>query len=522
MQSVSESQPRVSAASQAATIPCFDPATQTKLGEVPVMERAEVLERLAKARAAQEKWRQTSFAERRRVLDALLRHVVEHCDELCEVVARDAGKTRENALMGEIWPICEKLRYTMQKGEKALRPRRVSSGLLVHKRAWVQYEPLGVVGVICPWNFPLQNVMGPTIPALFAGNAVLVKVSEWTSWSAARFQAIFDEVLSSLGHPKELVQILTGYGDTGAALVSSGVDLVIFTGSVPNGRKIIAQSAETLTPVILELGGKDPMIVCDDADLEQAAHAALAGTMIASGQMCLAAERIFVMEEVYEAFVEKLQRMVAELRQGPPLGGGVVDVGSLTTPRQLEVIESLVRDAVAKGARLLAGGKARQDKGGCFFEPTLLEGVDEGMAIFHEATFGPVLSVIRVASEDEAIRRANASSFGLGSSVFSRSRRRAESIASRLQSGSSCINDFGMAYMAQDLPFGGVKASGFGRLNGAEGLRACCNAKSVLSDRLPLHQAVKLYPTPDAAYARTRRVIRWVYGKNPLAKLLRS
>ncbi|HWE29002.1 MAG TPA: aldehyde dehydrogenase family protein, partial [Polyangia bacterium] len=266
----------------ATTIPCWDPATGDKLGDAPVQSPDEVRAIVANARRAQASWAHTTFAERRRVLGRMLDYLLDHADELCRVIAQDAGKTLENALVGEVWPICEKLRHTIATGERDLAPEHVSSGLLVHKRATIEYQPLGVIGVICPWNFPLQNVLGPTIPALMAGNGVVIKVSEWVSWSAPRIQSIFDAVFSDCGYSTDLVQIITGYAETGVALCESGVDKIVFTGSLPNGRRVATQCAKTLTPAILELGGKDPMIVCDDANIEQAAHAALAGSFIAS------------------------------------------------------------------------------------------------------------------------------------------------------------------------------------------------------------------------------------------------
>lgn len=493
------------------TIRCVDPATGEHLGDVPVDSPEQVRAAVARAREAQALWARAPFEERRRVLRHVLEHVLEHADELCEVVVRDAGKTRENAMLGEIWPVCEKLRWTLAHGEKHLRPERAPSGMLLHKRARVEFHPRGVVGVITPWNYPLQNVLGPTIPALMAGNAVVVKVSEHTAWSAARFQRIFDEAFEACGLPTALVQILNGYGPTGAALVSSGVDLIIFTGSGGNGRKVIEQSAHTITPVILELGGKDALIVCDDADLEQAVHAAMAGVFIACGQNCMAAERILVFDGIYDRFVERVTAMVRDLRQGPPLGDGLVDVGAMTTEPQLELVSHLVDDAVRKGATVLAGG-ARGRGDGWFFQPTILADVTPDMLIAQEETFGPVMVLMRVRDEEEAIRVANDTQFGLGSTVLTRSRRRARRVHRRLVAGGTSVNDFGLTYMAQDLPFGGVKGSGFGRLNGKLGLRACTNQKAVLEDRLPLHAPTRLYPVGRLDYALARSTIRTLYS----------
>jgi acyl-CoA reductase-like NAD-dependent aldehyde dehydrogenase len=385
----------------------------------------------------------------------------------------------------------------------------MSSGLFVHKKATVVYQPLGVIGVICPWNYPLQNILGPTIPALFAGNGVVVKVSEQVAWSAERFQRIFDEALDAVGYPRELVRIVNGLGATGAALVRSGVDKVVFTGSVENGRRILEGSVENITPVILELGGKDPFIVCDDAHLEQAVHAALAGVYIAAGQNCMAAERVLVHHAIYDRFVERVREEVSKLRVGSPLEEDV-DMGAIVSPMQLEVIERLVNDALANGARALCGGKRRKGTGQ-FFEPTILVDVTTDMPIMREELFGPVMVVHRVESDDDAIQIANATRFGLGSTVMSKSPARARRIAERLRVGSCTINDFGFTYMAQDLPFGGVDASGFGRLNGREGLRACTNQKAILEDRFALHMPAKLYPVQQGMYELTRDALRILY-----------
>src|SRR5258707_4664441 len=273
---------------------------------MPISSRAEMRERAHSARRGQQHWGQTSLAERRRVLQSLLDYIVQNQDEICRICSRDSGKTLVDAMMGEVFPVCEKLRYTIASGAKDLAPEKRASGVLMHKAVRVEYHPLGVVGVLCPWNFPFHNVFCPVLPALVAGNAVVVKVSEWPSWSAADFQAMFDEVLVAAGHDKDLVQIITGGGETGQALVQSGADKIFFTGSPGNGKKVMAAAAETLTPVVLELGGKDPMIICDDADLDQAVGTAMLGVFTACGQMCVAAERLYVFDGVYDEFVRRV------------------------------------------------------------------------------------------------------------------------------------------------------------------------------------------------------------------------
>ena len=508
MREASIPNPSASAPS-ASMIECFEPATRAPLGKVAVDGPDAVRAAVARARDAQVRWAESSFDERRRLLSLVMQHVLDHADELCDLVARDAGKTRENAILGEVWPVCEKLRWTIANGEKHLRPERMSSGLFLHKKATVLYQPLGVIGVICPWNYPLQNVLGPTIPALFAGNGVVVKVSEQVAWSSERIQRIFDEALDAVGYSRDLVHIVNGYGATGAALVRSGVDKIVFTGSVENGRRILEGSVENITPVILELGGKDAFIVCEDAHLEQAVHAALSGVFIAAGQNCMSAERLLVHEAIYDRFLARVSEEAGKLRVGAP-HDGTVDMGAIVSSQQVDIVERLVNDALARGAKAVVGG-ARRKGPGQFFEPTILVDVTTDMAIMKEELFGPVMCVMRYRNDDEAIEIANGTRFGLGSTVMSKDGARARRLAERLRVGSCTINDFGFTYMAQDLPFGGVDASGFGRLNGREGLRACTNQKSILEDRLPLHMPAKLYPVEKGVYELARDGIRVLY-----------
>ncbi len=503
-------------------IDCYEPATRARLGQIAVDHDADVRAAIALARAAQAVWKSSSFETRRRVLARVRDYVLDHADELCEAICRDSGKTRENAMSGEIWPVLEKLKWTIANGEKHLRPERVPSGLFPHKRARIEYSPLGVIGAILPWNYPLQNIMNPVIPALMSGNAIVVKPSEWVAWSSAQFKAIFDQALRAEGMPVDLVQIVQGYGATGRALVTGGVDGLVFIGSVSNGRRVVEASAENLVPVVLELGGKDPLVVCEDADVDQAVHGALNGTFINCGQNCVASERILVHESVYGAFESKVGAIVRGFRQGPPLGGPRVDVGAMITPLQLELVERLVARAVEQGARVVAGGARTMSDRGDFFAPTVLADVTPDMEIMHEEAFGPVMLLCRFRSDDEAVKIANGTAFGLSASVFSRDHARARRIASRIESGMVSINDFGgMTYMVPDLPFGGVKRSGYGRLNGREGLRSLCNARAVLDDRLPLHFPNKIFPVGPADYETFRGAVRLLYSDG-LGRKLRA
>ncbi len=499
-------------------VPCHDPATLEALGTVPAMSPSDVRSVVERGRAAQAAWAKTSYRERRAVLQDLLARIVERQEEICRLCVRDSGKTMVDASLGEVFPVCEKLRYVIDHGEADLAPEPRASGFLLHKKAWVEYQPLGVVGVLCPWNFPFHNLYCPMIPALFAGNAVVAKVSEHTSWSAAPLCEIVRQVLSARGHSPDLVQIVTGYGDTGAALVRSGVDKIFFTGSPANGRKVMATAAEDLVPVVLELGGKDPMIVLEDADLAHASSQAMLGVFTACGQMCVGVERVYVMASVYDDFVRRVTEGASALRQGPPLGGDV-DVGAMTMPRQLDILEELLEDATRKGARVVVGGRRRPDLGGQFFEPTVLVDVDHSMRIAKEEQFGPILVIFKVTSEEEAVRLANDTAYGLGSSVFTKDVARGERLGRRIRSGMTVVNDYGLAYMIQALPFGGVGVSGFGRINGKEGLRACCLEKAMVSDRVRLGGGVSVYPIRPATFELTRSVIGLLYGRGLPAKL---
>ena len=504
-----------SAASNGTTtnrIACHDPATLDSLGSVVSMDEQAVVSVVRRARAIQPAWAKTSFAERRAVLADVLSEIVSNQEEICRTTVRDSGKTMVDAALGEIFPVCEKIRYVLAHGEADLASEPRKSGFLMHKKAWVEYTPLGVVGVICPWNFPFHNIFCPTVPALFAGNAVVVKVSEHTSWSAAPLVDIFRRVLSRRGHEPDLVQFVTGYGETGAALVRSGVDKIFFTGSPENGARVMKTASENLTPVVLELGGKDPMIICDDADLNHAASQAMLGVFTACGQMCVGAERIYVFESVYERFLDEVTQRVRGLRQGAPLEG-TVDVGAMTMPTQLEILERLVSDAVAKGARVVAGGKRRSDLRGQFFEPTILADVTHAMDITQKEQFGPIMVVMKVAGEDDAIAKANDCPYALGSSVFSKDTARAERIARRVRAGMSVVNDYGLAYMIQSLPFGGVGLSGFGKINGKEGLRACCNEKAMVTDRVRLSNGVAVYPIRPATFGVAKSAIELIYAR---------
>jgi acyl-CoA reductase-like NAD-dependent aldehyde dehydrogenase len=499
-------------------IACHSPRDRSLLGEVPISTQEDVRATLDRARRVQRALAEAPLRERARLLRHVLRRVLEQQDAIVELVVQDSGKTRENALLGEIWTVCEKLRWTIARGPKHLRPEPVSSGLLAYKRARLEYRPLGVVGAIIPWNYPFQNLMNPLISALMVGNAYVAKPSEWVAWSSAELVRRVRGWISEAGFPDDLVQVVQGFGDTGRALIEEKVDVLVFIGSPGNGRRVLEAAAKNLTPVVLELGGKDPLVVCADAYLEQAVHASIGGCFINAGQNCVSSERILVEAPIAKAFEERVAAIVSRFRQGPE--EAMPDMGAMITPLQLDHVERLVRRAVEQGARLVTGGRRVFAAQGDYFAPTILADVTPEMEVMHTEAFGPIMLLCPFRTEEEAVQIANGTPYGLSASVFSKDLARARRIAARVESGMVAINEFGgVTYMVQDLTFGGVKESGYGRMNGRDGLRALCNVRAVLDDRFPFFPVQRLFPVRPRDYGFAQGVIRLRYGAGWREKL---
>ncbi len=376
------------------------------------------------------------------------------------------------------------------------------------KKLILRYRPLGLIGVIGPWNYPLTNSFGDCIPALMAGNSVILKPSEVTPLTSL----LMAEGLRECGLPEHVLQIATGRGATGAALIEQ-VDMIMFTGSTRTGRKVAEAAARRLIPASLELGGKDPMIVLSDADLERAANFATYFSMQNAGQTCISIERVYVEEPVYDEFVAKVSAKVRALRVGSPDGGfGTVEVGAITFPPQMETIKDHVEDAVQKGARVLTGGQQAPGPGR-FYEPTVLVDVDHSMKIMSEETFGPTLPIMKVADADEAVRLANDSPYGLGSSVFTRDTERGEAIARRLQAGAVNVNDAMINYTVLELPMGGAKASGLGSRHGAGGIRKYCSQQAIVVTKLAMKKELFMYPYKSRTSKLLAGVFKFLYGR---------
>jgi acyl-CoA reductase-like NAD-dependent aldehyde dehydrogenase len=421
------------------------------------------------------------------VLRSLMQFVMDNSELICRVASLDSGKTMVDAQLGEILVTVEKIQWTLKHGEAALRPSpRPTNLLMSYKRNTVHYEPLGVVAALVSWNYPFHNMLGPIISAIFAGNGIVVKVSEQTAWSSAWFASVARGALVAHGHDPHLIQTVACWPQTAGHLTSHpDISHITFIGSQAVAHHVAASAAKSLTPVVAELGGKDPFIILDSAknDLGRIAEVALRGTFQAAGQNCIGIERVIAGPAVYDKLVSMLEPRVKAIRLGPD-----ADMGAMISDASFSRLEEIIAEAVSQGARLLAGGRRHEHPDypkGHYFQPTLLVDVTPDMRIAQHECFAPVLTILRAASSSasDILALANAPNFGLGASVHgSESDPAMKPIIHGLKAGMVAVNDFAVYYAVQ-MPFGGVAGSGYGRFAGEEGLRGMCNIKSVCEDR---------------------------------------
>ena len=498
-----ETDKAVTSATTPTVIESRNPATGELLGTVPDQDAAEVRQAVQRARAAQRAWGAQSVKERAEHLLRVGTLMAARIDDLVDLIAGETGKMPNEALATELMVTGELIRHYARRAPKVLAPKRVSPGLLRGtKRAVKLYEPFGVVGVISPWNYPFTLTMAPVVTALAAGNTVVLKPSEVTPLVGVAVGELFRDVGGNDG----IVLGVRGGGATGNAVVTGGGDMGVFTGSVATGRRVMAAAAEHLTPVVLELGGKDPMIVCADANLDRAVNAAVWGAFSNAGQTCVSVERVYVVDEVYDEFVAKVLDRARKVEIGR-------DIGSMTFPRQVEIVERHLEDARAKGARILLGGGRPAGAPGLQFQPTVLVDVDHTMDVMQEETFGPLLPIMRVRDEEEAVRLANDTRYGLDASVFTKDADRGLRLAQELESGNVCVNDCVVNYAIPALPFGGVKESGMGHTHGDEGLLEFSRVKSVALDRLGLKRE-PFWFMPARAERWAKAFLRFRYGRH--------
>jgi acyl-CoA reductase-like NAD-dependent aldehyde dehydrogenase len=468
MMTIAESVPQISVK---------NPVSGETIGSLPIATPPEVEAAVRRARAAQPAWEQLGVPRRARLLRDWADAVLKDRDNLMRIIRRETGKNDSGAFV-EIAVVDNITNYYAQVAPRLLRPQtRKALFPLVH-RARVYYRPYGVAGFITPWNYPYLNGLGDLVPALIAGNTAVLKPSEITPYTA--LYAV--EMMYKVGIPRDVVQVTTGDGKTGAALIDY-VDYIALTGSTATGRKVAARAAERLIPYSLELGGKDPLIVLNDAKLEEAVAGTLRSALENAGQACVSVERVYVEAGIYDAYIRRIGERIKEVTLGSGSGFSVC-MGCMTNERELLRTEEHIRDAVAKGARILYGGQRRPDLGPLFFEPTILVAVDHTMKVMTEETFGPIVPIMRVRDADEAIRLANDSDYGLSASLYTSDLKRGEQLARRIEAGDVAINRPQIVFGTPSLPMGGVKHSGVGRRNGPEGLLRFVRPQSILVDTL--------------------------------------
>jgi len=486
-----------------------NPATGQTIARVPAIGTDDVAELAARARAAQPGWEALGFEGRAKVLKRAQKWTTDNADRIARTIISETGKTYEDAQLAEISYAAQAFGFWAKNAEDYLADEKVrsTSPFVAGRKLFVRYAPVGVVGVIGPWNYPLTNSFGDCIPALAAGNSVVLKPSEVTPLTSL----LMAEMLEECGLPKDVFGVVTGRGEAGAELVDH-VDFIMFTGSTATGKKVAERAARTLTPVGLELGGKDPMIVLADADLQKAANAATYYAMQNGGQTCISVERVYVEEPVYDEFVQLVTEKVGKLRQGVPTKPGNVDVGAVTFAPQVEIVDAHVKDAVAKGAKVTVGGH-RREGAGRFYEPTVLTGVDHSMQCMTDETFGPTLPVMKVRDAEQALELANDSDYGLQASVWTKDTAKGEQIAKRIDAGVANVNEHQINYLAMEIPMGGWKSSGLGTRHGPDGIRKYTRKQASVITKYGLKREIFMFPYSGWSAKLIGGVSKLLYGR---------
>ncbi|MEV6830491.1 aldehyde dehydrogenase family protein [Amycolatopsis sp. NPDC051102] len=484
------------------TFDSLSPATDEVVGTYPIHSAEDVKAAVERARVAAEWWAGLGFAGRAERLKGWKGVLTRRLPQLCQVVRDETGKPIADAQLESVLAI-EHIAWAGKHAKKILGKQKRSAGLLMsNQAATVEYQPLGVVGVIGPWNYPVFTPLGSIAYAIAAGNAVVFKPSEYTPGVGKWLVDAFAEIVPE----QPVLQLVTGFGETGAALVTSGVDKIAFTGSTATGKRIMAAAAETLTPVVIEAGGKDPVLVDADADLDAAADATVWGAFSNSGQTCIGVERVYVHEKVHDEFVAKVVEKSKDVRAG---SDEAAQYGPVTMPSQLGVIKRHIHDALARGGKAVLGGE--DAVGDRYAQPTVLVDVPEDSEAVTEETFGPTVTIAKVRDMDEAVERANNTKYGLGSTVFSKSR--GVELAEKLRTGMTAINaPLSFAGIAS-LPFGGVGDSGFGRIHGPEGLREFARTKAIARQRFTAPLTLTSFTRKESTDALVAKLVTILHGK---------
>jgi acyl-CoA reductase-like NAD-dependent aldehyde dehydrogenase len=505
----------------------YNPATSDEVGRVHSFSAEEVITAVERSRVAFSQWRKTSFAERSRLIMRAREVILADIDGIAHLISAESGKPFGEAISMEIAPVLDLMQYFAGNAEKMLRPQRIGIGLygLLGRSSKIVYHPLGVVGIIPAWNYPFSIPLGEACMGLMAGNTVVIKPSELTPMVGLKVGEIFEKA----GFPQDAVQIISGAGETGASLVEATPDKIMFTGSVATGKKIAAAAAKNLTSCVFELGGKDPMIVFADANLELASSAAVWGAFCNSGQSCSSVERLYVQESVAEELTRKIIEKTKELKQGSG-DREDVSIGAMSSERQIKIVEDHVEDFRFSGAKIEIGGRRNADTpvrnegvartdltaGGAdksvrvplFYEPTVITGATNDMRPMQEETFGPTLPIATFKTEEEAIALANDSVFGLTASVWTRDYARGRRVAASIEAGSVCINEVLYTHGIGQTPWGGFKNSGRGRTHGREGLMELVQPQHIHTNHLALLPDAWWMPYSANAVATFRKMTR--------------
>ncbi len=492
-----------------------NPATGEVLSEHSIASADDVRRTVERARIAQRAWNALGVARRIQILRRFQELLLRNREELARKISEEAGKPVVESLLSEVLVALDSARFCAENANRVLCAEDVQHGnpIMKTKRGLLTYEAVGVVGIISPWNYPFSIPAAETLAALVTGNAVVLKPSELTPLSALELARLLHEA----GVPEEIFAIVLGEGPTGAALIESKINKLFFTGSVATGKRVAEAAARRLLPVILELGGKDAMLVLEDADVDVASSAAVWGAMMNAGQTCLSVERCYVHRSLYDSFVASCVKKVEQLKVGNGRES-TTDVGPLISERQLRIVEAQVEDARALGAAVLVGGKRLSELGPQFYAPTLITNVTPGMKLMQEETFGPVLPIISFSNDDEAVRLANDSEFGLAASIFTKNRRRGEVIARQLNAGAVMINDVLSCFAMPEAPHGGTGASGIGRTHGLMGMREMVRPKYIDSDALSMKR-IWWYPYGEAFTRQMSGFVEMLFVRNPVKKM---
>ncbi|HWZ81248.1 MAG TPA: aldehyde dehydrogenase family protein [Terriglobales bacterium] len=495
-----------------------NPATGEVLGELDCAGPTEVRAAVARARAAQPDWNAWGVRNRVKVLRRFQQILLSRKADIARKITQEAGKPYVESLLTEVLVVLDAARFLIENAYPLLREEKLPHGNLAlkTKSGRVLHEPYGVIGIISPWNYPFSIPATEVMAALVAGNAVVLKPSEFTPLIALELQSLLREA----GVPRDVLHVLPGEGAAGAALVQEALDKLVFTGSVATGRRIAQVAAERLLPMVLELGGKDPMIVLDDADIDVASSAAVWGACVNAGQACLSVERCYVHEKLYVPFVEACAEKARKLHVGNGTDPST-DVGPMISERQVRVVEAHAADALALGARVLVGGGRLRELGPTFYAPTVIADVDHNMRVMREETFGPVLPIRSFRDDAEAVRLANDCDYGLAASVWTRDRLRGEAIARQIQAGTVMVNDVLSCFSISEAPHGGVKASGIGRSHGRWGLEEMTRVKYIDSDLLPRMKKVWWFGY-GAEFAREMESFLDLIFARPLRQKIRA